>query len=165
MLLPFDLLLTCHSVHLVKDNKHRAVDLTTCGCCYCPAVRDLDMCVCVCSGCVMQCGMLLVATAFYLHNKPLLRMSSEWHCLLTEKEDNNRSAYWRSDWAACFFLLILFWMLLWRLALNYLHVWELCPLFHVKCVSSILLVLHTMFSCVITRSRLTLCRWFLSSIR
>ena len=56
----------------VKDI-NTVVDLTVCGCCYCSCVHDLHIYVsCVCSGCVMQCGMLLVATVFYLHNKPLL---------------------------------------------------------------------------------------------
>ena len=39
------------------------------------SVTYIYVCVCVslvCSGCVMQCGMLLVPTTFYLHNKPLL---------------------------------------------------------------------------------------------
>ena len=35
-------------------------------------VHDVDICHVECSGCIMQCGMLLVATVFYLHNKPLL---------------------------------------------------------------------------------------------
>jgi hypothetical protein len=44
-----------------------------CGCCYCSDIHDLDINVSrVCSGCVMQCGMLLVATMFCLHNKLLL---------------------------------------------------------------------------------------------
>jgi len=40
------------------------------GCCYCSAARDVDINVSlVWSGYVMQCG-VLVATAFYVHNKP-----------------------------------------------------------------------------------------------
>ena len=41
-----------------------------CGCCYCSGMHDLDINVSqVCSGCVTQCGMFLVAITFYLHNK------------------------------------------------------------------------------------------------
>ena len=44
-----------------------------CDCCYCSGIHDLHIYVSpVCSGCVMQCGMLLVAAVFYLHNKLLL---------------------------------------------------------------------------------------------
>jgi hypothetical protein len=43
-----------------------------CGCCYCSAVRGLDLYVSLMwPGYVMQCGMLM-ATAFNLHNKPFL---------------------------------------------------------------------------------------------
>ena len=56
----------------VKDI-NTVVDLTMCGYCYCSGVLDLHMYVSrVCSGCVMQCGMLLVETVFYVHNKLLL---------------------------------------------------------------------------------------------
>ena len=80
MLLPFDLLLTCHSVHLVKDvNTVQWTGLCVAAATILQSVTYIYMymCVCVCvshmcSGCVMQCGMLLVATALYLQNKPLL---------------------------------------------------------------------------------------------
>jgi hypothetical protein len=64
--------LSQYIIYNVKDI-NTAVDSTMCGYCYCSGVHDLHMYVShVCSGCVMQCGILLVADVFYLHNKPLL---------------------------------------------------------------------------------------------
>jgi len=49
------------------------VDWNICGCCHCSGILDLDINVSgVCSGYATQCGMLSMATAFYLHNKLLL---------------------------------------------------------------------------------------------
>jgi hypothetical protein len=64
--------LSQYIIYNVKDI-NTEVNSTMCGCCYCSGVHDLHMYVSrVCCGCGMQCGMLLVATVFYLHNKPLL---------------------------------------------------------------------------------------------
>jgi len=49
------------------------VDSTICDCCYCSGVHVLDIYVsCTVPHCDIQCGMLLVATMFDLHNKLLL---------------------------------------------------------------------------------------------
>jgi len=64
-----------HSQYIIYSVKdiNTVVDSTMCGYCYCSGVHDLHMYVSrVCSGCVMQCGMLLEATVFYVHNKLLL---------------------------------------------------------------------------------------------
>ena len=64
--------LSQYITYKVKDI-NTVVDLTMCGYCYCSGVLDLHMYVSrVCSGCVMQCGMLLVETMFYVHIKLLL---------------------------------------------------------------------------------------------
>jgi hypothetical protein len=64
--------LSQYIIYNVKDI-NTAVDCCMCDYCYCSGLHDLHMYVShLCSGCVMQCGMLLVATVFQLHNKPLL---------------------------------------------------------------------------------------------
>ena len=63
------------SQYIIYNVKHinTAIGSIMCGYCYCSGAHDLHMCVSrMCSGCVMQCGVLLLDTVFYVHNKLLL---------------------------------------------------------------------------------------------
>ena len=54
--------LSQHIIYNVKDI-NTVIGSIMCGYCYCSVAHDLHMCVSrMCSGCVMQCGVLLLAT-------------------------------------------------------------------------------------------------------